>query len=121
MADNVSSLTRNDYINLEEGLGRVRDNKKLFRKMLGMFLESGEFASLEESLTQKEYDKAADYAHAIKGITGNLGMTELFRISTKMMEDLRLGAPDEDSQAALCAAYSITRQYVEDIMAELAE
>jgi HPt (histidine-containing phosphotransfer) domain-containing protein len=119
MADNGSLLTRDDYINLKEGLGRVRDNKKLFRRMLGMFMESGEFAVMEDFLMQKDYAKAADAAHAIKGMTGNLGLTELFKISTRMMEELRQGDTAEESQADFRAAYSQTRKYVEEVMAEL--
>ena len=119
MSDNGAQLARADCINVQEGLARVRDNKKLYRRMLGMFMESGEFAVMEDSLMQKDYGKAADAAHAIKGITGNLSLTELFRISTKMMEDLRQGVADEESQATFRAAYSQTRMYVEEVMQEL--
>ena len=116
MAD---TLTREDYVNIKEALGRVRDNRKLFRRMLGMFMESGEFAALEDCLMQKDYNKAADAAHAIKGMTGNLSLTELFKASTKMMEELRQGAASEETQAAFRAAYSQTRLYVEEIMREM--
>ncbi|MCL1805569.1 MAG: Hpt domain-containing protein [Clostridiales bacterium] len=112
-------LSRDDYINIKEALTRVRDNKKLFRRMLGLFMESGEFANLEDSLMQKDYGKAADAAHAIKGMTGNLSLTELFKISTRMMEELRQGIASEESQADFRAAYSQTRLYVEEVMAEM--
>jgi HPt (histidine-containing phosphotransfer) domain-containing protein len=119
MADSESQLIREAYINVNEALARVRDNKKLFRRMLGLFMESGEFAALEDSLMQKDYAKAADAAHAIKGITGNLALTELFKISTRMMEELRQGIASEESQADFRAAYSQTRIYVEEVMQEL--
>ena len=119
MADNGSLLTRDDCVNMKEGLGRVRDNKKLFRRMLGLFLESGEFASLEEYLVQADYEKAADAAHAIKGMTGNLSLTELFRISAKMMDELRQGVASEELIAEFRVAYSQTRLHVEEIMQEL--
>jgi HPt (histidine-containing phosphotransfer) domain-containing protein len=119
MADNESLLTREDYINIQEALARVRDNKKLFRRMLGLFMESGEFANLEDNLMQNDYAKAADAAHAIKGMTGNLALTELFKISTRMMEELRQGIASEETQAAFRAAYSQTRLYVEEVMGEM--
>ena len=118
MADN-GALTRDDYVNVKEGLARIRDNKKLYRRMLGMFMESGEFATLEDYLAQKDYAKAADSAHAIKGMTGNLSLTQLFTISTKMMEDLRQGVASEESEAAFRAAYGQTRVYVQEIMDEM--
>lgn len=119
MAENEALLSRDDYINVKEALARVRDNKKLFRRMLGLFMESGEFAALEDSLMQKDYNKAADAAHAIKGITGNLALTELFKISARMMEELRQGIASDESQADFRAAYSQTRLYVEEVMQEL--
>ena len=121
MDDNGAQLTRDDYINVTEGLARVRDNKKLYRRMLGMFLENGEFAAMEESLMQKDYAKAADAAHAIKGMTGNLSLTELFSISTRMMEELRQGVASEESYAAFKSAYGQTRIYAEEIMQELGD
>ncbi|MCL1848799.1 MAG: hypothetical protein FWF83_03895 [Clostridiales bacterium] len=119
MAENEGLLTRDDYINITEGLARVRDNKKLFRRMLGMFLESEEFAALDGYLAAKDYAKAADSAHAIKGMTGNLSLTQLFIISTKLMEDLRQGISSEEAEAAYQAAYTQTRIYVEEVMAEM--
>ena len=119
MADNGTMLTRDDYINVKEGLGRVRDNKKLYQKMLGMFLHGGECASLEESLANKDLENAANLAHAVKGITGNLSLTALFTISTKMMDELRKGVASEELHAAFTDANRITREYVEEVMREL--
>lgn len=119
MADGSLTLTRDECINVKEGLARVRDNKKLYKRMLGLFLESGEFASLEEYLTQKEYAKAADSAHTIKGMTGNLSLTAIFNQSTRMMEDLRQGVASDEAEARFRAAYSQTRIYVEEVMKEL--
>ena len=121
MQDYAASLTREDCINIKEGLSRVRDNKKLYRRMLGMFLENGEFASMEDYLAQKDYPKAADSAHAIKGMTGNLSLTAVFNLSAKMMEDLRQGITSDESEAQFKAAYAKTRIYVEEVMAELDE
>ena len=121
MEDSGVELTRDDCINVKEGLARVRDNKKLYKRMLGMFLENGEFANLEEYLAQKDYAKAADSAHAIKGMTGNLSLTATFDMSTRMMEDLRRGVTSDESEAAFRSAYAKTRVYVEQVMAELGD
>ena len=121
MSDNGSMLTREDCINLSEGLARVRDNKKLFRRMLGMFLDSEEFAAMDSYLSQKDYAKAADSAHAIKGMTGNLSLTALFTTSTTLMEELRQGIASEATEAAYRAAYAQTRVFVGEIIDELEE
>ena len=119
MADHDALLTKEDCINVAEGLARIRDNKKLYRRMLGMFMEGGEFDALEDGLKQKDYTKAAEAAHAIKGMTGNLSLTKLFHISAKMMDELRAGNASEESQNAIRTAYSQTRMYIEEVMQEL--
>ena len=119
MSENGAVYTRDDCVNIAEGLARVRDNQKLYTKMLGMFMESGEFAALEEYLTQKDYAKAADSAHAIKGMTGNLSLTALFNTSTRLMEELRQGAASEEAETDFRAAYSQTRVYVQEVIGEM--
>jgi len=121
MADSGIELTRDACINVKEGLSRVRDNKKLYKRMLGMFLDNGEFTALEEYLAQKDFEKAADSAHAIKGMTGNLSLTAVFDMSTQMMTDLRHGITSDESEAAFREAYAKTRAYVEEVIAEIGD
>ncbi len=111
---------RECFVNVGEALARVRDNKQLYQKMLDMFLESGDFASLEESLLQKDYRKAADIAHAIKGMTGNLSLTRLYAASSRLTEELRQEASVDEALAEFWAAYSKTRIHVEAIVKEMA-
>jgi HPt (histidine-containing phosphotransfer) domain-containing protein len=105
------------YVDMETGLARVRGNTVIFKKMLGMFLQSKEFAAFEESLEKQDYSKAADLAHAIKGLTGNLALTPLFEESTKLMNQLREGKYDEAALQNYRAILTETRAEVEGILA----
>ena len=89
------------YINLEEGLSRIRGNKALYARMLGMFLDNKEAGMLEESLAGGDLAGAGHIAHAIKWMTGNLSLTLLFETSTALMESLHEGKRDE----AIISAY----------------
>jgi HPt (histidine-containing phosphotransfer) domain-containing protein len=110
-------MDEKSYIDMETGLGRVRGNAVIFKKMLGMFLNSKEFALFEEALAEKDYGKAADVAHAIKGLTGNLALTPLFEESTKLMNQLREGNCDEATLGNYRAILTHTRSEVEKIIA----
>ena len=105
------------YVDMEAGLGRVRGNSVLFRKMLGMFLASEDFAAFEEALAAKDYPKAADAAHTIKGFTGNLALTPLFEQSAKLMSQLRGGGYDEAVLQNYRDILTETRAEVEKIIA----
>lgn len=108
-----------EYVDIESALARVRGNKTLYRRMLGLFLQSAEFDRFEAALSQKDYSQAADAAHGIKGMTGNLAMNLLFATSTELVQQLRQGPPDEDTLARYRAALSGTRAVVEDLAAKL--
>ena len=107
------------YIDTETALSRVRGNKAIYKKMLGMFFQSTLFTDLENTLSQKDYPKASEIAHGIKGMTGNLGMNILFEESSKLMVQMRSGAPDEQDLKNYREAVIKTREYTEKIIAEL--
>ncbi|MDR1194495.1 MAG: Hpt domain-containing protein [Peptococcaceae bacterium] len=119
MTETQETANRKQYVDIDEALARVRGNKKFYRRMLGLFLGSGEFAAMDEALAAADYGKAADVAHGIKGMTGNLSLTALFKTSTRMMDTLRQGSLDESALAEYRDAYAKTKLYVEEVAREL--
>ncbi len=85
------------YVDMPTALSRVRNNKKLYKRMLGLFVESEEFLKFEQALAQKDIPLLADISHGIKGMTGNLALTKLFEISTTLMAELRAGTLNDAS------------------------
>lgn len=83
-----------EYIDIDSALNRVRGNKKLYRRMLGMFLDSTEFGALDAAITANDYPRAAEVAHGIKGMTGNLSLGPLFDSSVDLMAKFREGVAD---------------------------
>lgn len=112
-----NKLPEQEYVDVDAALARVRGNKALYNKMLGLFLSSGEFAAFEEQLAAGEYAKASETAHAIKGMTGNLSLTKIFTTSAELMVQLRQGPPDGAMLAAYRDAVEKTRAIVERIVA----
>ena len=107
------------YVNLDEGLSRVRGNAGLYKRMLGMFANSKEFNAFEEALDAQDWHRAAEVAHAIKGMTGNLSLTAVFEASTQLMVTLRNGAPDpadvETYRAALIGTQAEVAKLIETL------
>lgn len=106
------------YVDIDTALGRIRGNKKLYAKMLGMFLQSPEFDALEAALQANDYEKCGEAAHAIKGITGNLSLMALFETSTELMNQFRANGYQEETLAAYRDALEKTRPIVEDLIAQ---
>ena len=107
------------YLDLDAALGRVRGNTAIYKRMLGLFTQSGEFEAFEGALAAKDYARAAEVAHGIKGMTGNLGFTRLFETSNELMLQLRQGPPDTALLAEYRETLTKTREVVAGVEAEL--
>lgn len=103
----------NQYIDVDSGLARVRGNKKLFCRMLDLFLEGKEFENLEDSLSSQDLEEIEKYAHAIKGISGNLSLIPLFEISSKLMSEARSGSLSRQTVESYREILKCTRACVE--------
>jgi len=67
-------------IAIESGLATVAGNEKLYRKLLGKFLESNADVvdEIRTNLKRKDMETASRLAHTVKGVAGNLGFTDLY-------------------------------------------
>lgn len=108
-----------NYVDLDAALGRVRGNKGLYKRMLGMFTASEEFDAMEAALATGDFARGAEVAHGIKGMTGNLGLTRVFETSEQLMVQMRTGAPDDALVAQYHEALEKTREAVAQLMVEL--
>ncbi|MDR1117630.1 MAG: Hpt domain-containing protein [Oscillospiraceae bacterium] len=108
------------YVDVESGLSRVRGNKTIYKRMLQLFLQSEEFASFEAQLEAKDYQRASEVAHGIKGMTGNLGMPRIFEMSADLMVKLKDGPVDESIIDEYRDILEKTREYAKAASAELA-
>lgn len=107
------------YIDTETGLGRLRGNKKMYARMLGLFLKSTEFDAFEEALAAGDNEKASEVAHAIKGMTGNLALDAIFKESEVLMSQLRAGGAEDSLLAQYREDLTETRRQVEALVPEL--
>ena len=83
-------------VDVEEGLERVMDDEPLYEMMLGMFIDTVnsnpiEFADFEAN----DLEGLIEKVHALKGLTGNLEMTQLFKSYLQMLDLLRTDCPKE--------------------------
>ena len=106
-----------EYLDLDDGLTRVRGNMTLFKQMLNLFLVSEEFQAFEDAIESNDNKMAEAKIHGIKGLSGNLSMPALFSTSSILNEQLRTGEADPVTLAEYREAYKKTREYIVDFMA----
>jgi two-component system sensor histidine kinase/response regulator len=70
-------------IDVESGLIRVGGNMKLYKKLLIKLRDdySNSFNEIEEALNNDNLKDAERYAHTVKGVAGNIGVSKLYKIA----------------------------------------
>ena len=85
-------------VNTQEAVERLNNNSAFYIKMLGKFtgeLENHEVMSYIES---GALEKAVTNAHTLKGLTGNLSLTPLYKAYTDIVAFLRANDPEKAKQ-----------------------
>ena len=78
-------------IDVVQALERVMGNEALLERLLGKFLDAPQYHALCAALERGDPEQAAAAAHTMKGMCGNLSMTELFQLFSAQVETLRGG------------------------------
>lgn len=84
-------------VNLEETLERFVDNEELYLRCLGKLLQDTNYNGMFEAIDSKDASAAFDAAHALKGVTANLGLNRLYLEMKEITEVFRAGSLDYDS------------------------
>ena len=78
-------------LDIEAGISRVMNNKKLYCRLLSNFLDSKLTEDIIASIEGGDYTKIPQTAHALKGVAANLGLNELMDISTQIELKVKAG------------------------------
>jgi len=80
-------------VNLADGLNRVAGNRRLYRDLLGQFAakQGDAAAEISAALESGDFKLAERITHTVKGIAGNLGITEVQSVAQKLEGVLRDG------------------------------
>jgi HPt (histidine-containing phosphotransfer) domain-containing protein len=82
--------------NVEEGLGRCMNMEPFYLKVVGMVKDDvdGSFARLKSAMAARDAVKTFEAAHALKGSTGNVALTPIFK-PVCTLSDLLKGNTDK--------------------------
>ena len=79
---------------VEGALARFLDDEELYIQFYGELLQDDNFDSLGVALEEGRLYEAFEFAHALKGIIGNMGLTPMFNIVCDIVEPLRINTDD---------------------------
>ena len=76
-------------MDVDDAMERVLGSEALLEKLLTRFLADKNYPELLEGLGERDRVKAFTASHTLKGICGNLSMTELYGLFSEQVEALR--------------------------------
>ena len=74
---------------MPSAIERCVDDEEFLIENIVFFMDDESFSQLKEALDAKDLAKAFDAAHALKGVSANLGLTTLFNAIVAIVEPLR--------------------------------
>ncbi|MBR2562554.1 MAG: Hpt domain-containing protein [Eubacterium sp.] len=74
---------------VDSGFERCMKNEGFYLKMVGMALADAGYANLRTAVEAGDLEKGFEYAHALKGMLGNVSLTNLLAPILEMTEALR--------------------------------
>ena len=75
--------------NTEEGLGRCLKNEEFYLRLVKMAISDQTLEQLKDALDRNDLDEAFEKAHALKGVLGNVSLTNVLEPILEITEDLR--------------------------------
>ncbi len=99
-------------IDVTSGLERFMNNETLYEKFLKRFCDDTTYADLHAAVSAQDCEKAFTAAHTLKGVCGNLSMTNLEQLVKQQVEFLRAGelSPAVEMMPDISAAYKAVVQ-----------
>ncbi len=85
---------RNWGCDIDGAMARFLNDEELYVECLHTVVDDEAFGKLEEALKNKEIDQAFHWAHTLKGVLANMGLTPIYDIVTQIVEILRAGSDE---------------------------
>ena len=74
---------------VEVVMERFMEDEELLRECLAQYISEDDFGKLETAIKAQMYKEAFEYAHALKGVVGNLGINPVYETLAVLVESLR--------------------------------
>ncbi|MDR2193134.1 MAG: Hpt domain-containing protein [Treponema sp.] len=105
------------YVDQEEWLKRMMNNKKLYIKLLTKFRNEINLSELLRAVEAKDCNKAEEAAHTIKGVSGNLSFTALYEKSAALDAQLKNNIIDMDAVDDIVNCFNETQKVIDGVLA----
>jgi HPt (histidine-containing phosphotransfer) domain-containing protein len=104
------------YIDRESGMKRVMNNAALYDKLLKKFVEKTSLEALESAYASENQETAQVEIHTLKGVSANLSLSELNRLSVETEARIKNGILDQADLVSLRACLAATLDAIKEMV-----
>ena len=91
MDEKLNEILENAGIDYDAAVARFPGNSRLYIRFLHKFLQDENMQLFSLAMKEERYEDALLAAHTLKGVTGNLGLTQLFDLCSQIVLQMRAG------------------------------
>jgi HPt (histidine-containing phosphotransfer) domain-containing protein len=110
--------SENMYIDIEEGLKRVLNNKQLFFRLLKKFKDETNLLALTDAVNAQDLTSAKEKAHTLKGLSANLSLKKLFLEVQELEAKVKEGIADTEMMKTVQATFDETIKQIQKVIEE---
>lgn len=82
-------------IDYDAALARFVGKRTIYEKYLLKFLEDAHAQDAMKAYEKQNFEELLEQTHALKGVAGTLGMTDLYDVAAEIVHDLRCDKREE--------------------------
>lgn len=98
MTDSQKNKLGSLGVDLDETLERFVGNEDLFFRCLNKFIDDKNYTNMISAMEANDASASFDSAHALKGVSANLGLSNLYNEMKVITEVFRAGSMNYDSE-----------------------
>lgn len=92
--NNLFNALKELGVDVDKTISRFMDNSEIYFTFLKRFPDEDRIAPIRKALSEKNTEEVVRTAHKLKGVTANLGMTELSAAADEIVKKGRSGVLD---------------------------
>lgn len=101
MDENFRKQMEESGADVETTIKRFMGKEELYVKFILKFLDDSNLDLLLENYGKKDFGAVFNNAHSIKGVTSNLGLNPVYKVSAEICDLLRGKQPEEVDEETL--------------------
>lgn len=114
MDKTIKQILASHNVDVEQTINRFSGNEDLFEKHLFRLPSDPTYIQLQEAVANNDAGKSMEAVHTLKGVSGNLGITPLFKATSDMVAAIR-----NSSTEPLSVLFEPVQKAYDDIVAVL--